>query len=189
MARESRFPVGVINIAMHAPHSPARYTQLLRRLYSLRQIVTARGVTGAVIGTLYSLDRDNPEIGLSGEFYQFIQLDPNEPWFDLESKDEASPDDVQAIVIPEKLKPHLARFSFVFYPRGHRLYVQLRSGNRSFGVQTVATVLKRMLSNPKLEAFGPVEITVEPDRGSISSIFRIPYLKQLRIELARKFHE
>ena len=76
MARESRFPVGVINIAMHAPHSPARYTQLLRRLYSLRQIVTARGVTGAVIGTLYSLDRDNPEIGLSGEFYQFIQLDP-----------------------------------------------------------------------------------------------------------------
>ncbi len=185
MARGSRFTIGALNIAMHAPHSPSRYVQLFRRIYSLRRIVTARGVTGAIIGNLFPLHRDKPEDGLTGEFYQFIQLDPNEPWFDLESKDEASPDDLQAIVIPERLKPHLARFSFVFFPRGHRLYLRIRNGNRSFGIQTASTVVKRLLEDPKLAEFGSVEVTVEPDKNTIESIFRIPYLKQLRIELVR----
>ena len=170
---------------MHTPHSPSRYVQLFRRLYSLRRIVTARGVTGAIIGNLYPLHRDRPEEGLAGEFYQFIKLDPNEPWFDLESKDEASPDDIETIVIPEKLKPHLARFSFVFFPKGHRLYVRLKNGNRRFGIQTASAVVKRLLEDPRLVEFWSEEVTIEPDKNTIASIFRIPYLRQLRIELVR----
>lgn len=185
MVRESTLMVGAINIAMHTPHSPARYVELFDKIYSMKKIVEAHGVHGALIGNLYRLQKDSPEDGLIGEFYQFIQLDPNEPWFDLESKDEASEDDIQSIVIPEKLKPHLARFPFVFFPKGHRLYIQLKSKNRSFGVKTAAKVMEALLVDQRLEEFGPIEVTVEPDRNSVASIFEIPYIHQLKIELVR----
>jgi Domain of unknown function (DUF4747) len=185
MARESFIPIGALNIAMHAPHSPARYVELFRRLYSMKKIVNARGVNGALIGNLYPLRKGQPEDGLTGEFYQFIQLDAEEPWFDLLSKNEASDDDRQAIVIPDNLKPHLARFSFIFFPKGHRLYIQLKNKNRSFGIQTASIVMKGLLADQSLEVYGPIEVTVEPEVDSVASIFKIPYIHELKIELVR----
>ncbi len=185
VARESYIPIGVLNIAMEEPHSPARYVQLFRKLYSMRKIVDARGVNGALIGNLHNLRREDPEAGLTGEFYQFIQLDINEPWFDLESRDAASPDDIQSIVIPEKLKPHLARFSFIFFPKGHRLYIQLKSKNRTFGIRTAASVIKALLTDKRVNDFGTIEVTIEPDQESVAAIFKIPHIHQLRIELLR----
>lgn len=185
MARESFIPIGALNIAMHAPHSPAKYVELFRRLYSMKKIVNARGVTGALIGNLYPLRKGQPEDGLTGEFYQFIQLDTDEPWFDLLSKNEASDDDRQAIVIPDNLKPHLARFSFIFFPKGHRLYIQLKHKNRSFGIQTASIVIKGLLADQSLEAYGPIEVTVEPEVDSVASIFKIPNIHELKIELVR----
>lgn len=185
MARERKIPVSAINIALHEPHSAAHYVDLIRSLYNLRRIVVLRGTTGALIGSLYPIDKDRPENGLVGELYQFIHLDTNEPWFDVENLEEATEQDVANIKIPEKLKPHLARFNFAFFPKGHRLYVQTRNKNRTFSINAAHKLTKTLLAAPRFLKYNGVEVTVEPERDSLSRVLKIDYLKKLEIVLVR----
>jgi len=186
VTKSIRFPVGVLNISMEAPHSPERYVQLLETIHSLRRIVSARGTTGAIIGSLWPINKNSPEDGLSGEFYTFIQLNPGESWFDIEKKDEASADDRKEINIPDKLKPHLARFPFVFFPKGHRLYLRLETEKkRKFGVKAAQAVIRRLLVSKEIAKFGKIEVTVEPDKNVLQEIFEIRELNSLKIELVR----
>ncbi|MFZ6727401.1 DUF4747 family protein [Undibacterium sp. MH2W] len=185
MVKESVVHICAINIAMHNPHSADRYVRLFNKIFSLKKIIPTRGLNGVLMGSLRELVKDEPWKGLTGEFYQFIQLDSNEPWFDLDSKDEASTDDLKKIVIPEKLKPHLARFVFIFFPREHRLFVQVKSGSRSLGPATVKAVMERLLADDNLEEFGTIEVTVIPEFDSVDKIFALPYLRTIKIELVR----
>lgn len=185
MSRARKFPVSAINIAMHEPHSSSRYVELFQGLYKMRKIVVMRGAVGALIGSLSFVDSRNHSKGIVGELYQFIHLDSNEPWFDLKNLEEATQDDLSEINIPDHLKPHLARFFYVFYPDGHRIYIQTRSKNRTFGIASAAKLMKLLLSDRRMLPFGDVEITVEPDKDTLSQIFRIKHLKKLDIDLVR----
>lgn len=185
MARDRKIPLSAINIALHEPHSAIHYVHLIQSLYSLRRVVVLRGTTGALIGSLHPLDKSQPENGFAGEFYQFVHLDANEPWFDVESLEEASKEDVAEIKIPEKLKPHLARFNFAFFPKGHRLYVQTRNKNRTFSINSVKSLLDALLTAPRFLRYNGVEVTIEPERESLSKILEIEYLRKLEIVLVR----
>jgi len=185
VAHERKVPISALNIAMHEPHSPSGYVQLMLRLYAMRRIINVRALTGVLIGSMYPLDRKHPDRGLTGEIYQFTNLDQSEPWFDVNALDEASEDEVKGIRIPEHLKPHLARFTYVFFPHGHRLYVQTRNKNRTLGIQTVLKFFRLLLADQSAPETPPVEVTVEPDRDTITQILRIKYLKRLEISLVR----
>jgi hypothetical protein len=185
MAHERKIPISALNIAMHEPHSPEGYVQLMQGLYRMRRIINVRSLTGVLIGSMYPLERNHPERGLAGEIYQFTNLDQSEPWFDVNTLDEASEKDVKEIKIPEHLKPHLARFSYVFFPHGHRIYVQTRNKSRTLGIQTVQKFFRLLLASESAPATPPVEVTVEPDRDTITQILRIKYLKRLEISLVR----
>lgn len=185
MAHERKIPISALNIAMHEPHSPQGYVNLMQGLYSIRRIINVRSLTGVLIGSMYPLDRKNPDRGLTGEIYQFTNLDQSEPWFDVNSLDEASEEEIKEIKIPEHLKPHLARFNYVFFPRGHRLYIQTRNKNRTLGIQTVQKFFRLLLADKSAPSTPPVEVTVEPDRDTITQILKIKYLKRLEISLVR----
>lgn len=101
--------IAALNIAMHKPHSPERYVSMMREAHSLRYLVRQGSLKCAMIGSLYTDDKENPEEGLHGELYLFIKLDPSEPWFNVETKEPASAEDVEAISIPTHLLPHLRR--------------------------------------------------------------------------------
>lgn len=185
MAHERKVPISALNIAMHEPHSPKAYVSLMLGLYAMRRIVNVRSLTGLLIGSMYPLNKSHPERGLTGEIYQFTNLDQSEPWFDVNSLEEASEDEVRGIRIPEHLKPHLARFNYIFFPHGHRLYVQTRSKNRTLGIQSVQKFFRILLADGAAPNTPPVEVTVEPDRDTIAQILKIRYLKKLEISLVR----
>lgn len=185
MAHERKIPISALNIAMHEPHSPSAYVDLMLGLYAMRRIVNVRALTGVLIGSMYPLDKKYPDRGLVGEIYQFTNLDQKEPWFDVNALDEATEEEVKEIKIPEHLKPHLARFSYVFFPHGHRLYVQVRNKSRSLGIQNVLKLFRVLLDDPSAPQAPPVEITVEPDRDTIGHILKIKYLRRLEIKLVR----
>lgn len=134
---------------------------------------------------MYPLDKRHPDRGLTGEIYQFTNLDQSEPWFDVNALDEASEDEVKEIKIPDHLKPHLARFNYVFFPNGHRLYIQTRNKNRTLGIQTVLKFFRLLIEDKAAPDMPPIEVTVEPDRDSIAQILKIKYLKRLEIRLVR----
>lgn len=185
MAHDRKIPISALNIAMHEPHSPQAYVNLMLGLYKLRRIINVRSLTGVLIGSMYPLDKKHPDRGLTGEIYQFTNLDQSEPWFDVNALDEASEEEVKAIKIPDHLKPHLARFNYVFFAHGHRLYVQTRNKNRTLGIQTVLKFFRLLIEDKSAPDMPPIEVTVEPERDSIAQILKIKYLKRLEIRLVR----
>uniref|UniRef100_UPI003F802A65 DUF4747 family protein n=1 Tax=Xanthomonas sp. 0924 TaxID=2835534 RepID=UPI003F802A65 len=185
MGRLRVVPISVLNIAMHAPHSPEGYVSLMTHLFSLQKIITIRTITGALLGSMEPIHPSKPINGITGEILQFTNIDPTEPWFDLNSREEASDKDVRKIVIPEHLKPNLARFAYVFYPEGHRLYVQTRSKNRTIGIKTVKSFIEALLVDPRMSEFPRIEVTVVPDKDTVKAIFRIKHLTKLDMTIVR----
>lgn len=185
MTHERKIPVSALNIAMHEPHSPDAYVQLMHGLYQMKQIVNIRSLTGLLIGSMYPIVRGSPDHGITGEIYQFTNLDQSEPWFDVNTLEEATEEETRTIKIPENLKPHLARFAYVFFPKGHRMYLQTRNKSRSLSIISMRKFLITLLDDPSAPDMPQVEITVEPDRDSISKILSIKHLRKLQISLVR----
>lgn len=185
MAHERKVPVSVLNIAMHEPHSVTAYVELMNGLYQMKQIVNIRSLTGLLIGSMHPISRDTPERGITGEIYQFTNLDPSDPWFDVNTLEEATEEETRSIKIPDNLKPHLARFTYIFFPHGHRMYVQTRNKSRSLSINSTRKFLRALLDDPSAPSVPKVEITVEPDRDSINKILKIKYLRKLHISLVR----
>ncbi len=184
MARIRKVPVSALNIAMHQPHSPEAYVRLFRELFDSRKVINLRTVTGAMIGSMQPLKRSDLTEGFIGEFYQFVNLDTNEPWFDLNNLEQASDEEIEEIYIPDHLKPHLARFTYIFFPKGHRLYLQTRNKNRTFGIEAARKFINVLIDVAIPGRFPTVEVTVEPDKDTLRQIFRMN-LTRLEITLLR----
>jgi hypothetical protein len=185
MARRHSVPIGVLNIAMHAPHSKARYLELIKALYRLGKPIRTRGTSGALLGKLYAESETEFEDAAIGELYTFLYLDPNEPWFNLQRNEEAVDDELHELKIPAYLKPHLARFLFVFLTDSHRMFIQLKTSQRSLSVNAAALAMKTLLADERMKDFGTVEVTVEPARNTVQKILDMVFLHSLRIELVR----
>ena len=185
MAHERKIPVSALNIAMHEPHSPAAYVNLMHGLYDMKRVVNIRSLTGLLIGSMYPIEHGKPKDGITGEIYQFTNLDQSEPWFDVNTLEEATEEETREIRIPDNLKPHLARFAYVFFPRGHRIYLQTRNKNRSLSIISMRKFLLALISDTNAPDTPKVEITVEPERDTISKILNIKYLRKLHISLVR----
>ena len=186
MHRNRIVPIGVLNLAMHAPHSEVRYSELVEALFAAKRSATTRGASKMMIGRLYSGSKavENSDL-VTGEIYTFFNLDAGLPWLNTERSEEALEDEVKEVFIPENLKPHFSKFLFVFVLPTHRMYIQLKSGRRSLGIQAAANGIARLLAMPELEAYGPVDVTVEPSKDIVDRIFDMPFLRKLHIELLR----
>jgi len=170
---------------MHAPHSKARYVELIQALYRLGKPIRTRGTSGALLGKLYAESETESEDAAIGELYTFLYLDPDEPWFNLQRNEEAAGDELDELIIPQHLKPHLARFLFVFLTESHRMYIQLKSGQRSLSIKAAALAMKTLLADERMKDFGTVEVTVEPAQNTVQKILDMDFLHSLRIELVR----
>lgn len=185
MAREAKLKIFSVNIAMHAPHRPERYVELMATVYNKRRIITSRGLNGLLIGELSAIDGEDLKNGMRGEIYRFVKIDPDDPWFNLENKEEADAEDLLEINIPENLKPQLVRFPFVFFPKGHRMYVLNYYQGKSIGPSTVEKFLQDVFSYPDILRRWEVEVNVEPDQEGLESILEMHELHKLHIEIFR----
>ena len=84
MARMKKLAISVMNIKIH-PHSPQLYIDLFECLKSNnnKMIGKIRGNDYAIIGWMHSFDSTNPTLGLYGEFYKYLNIDPSQPWLDI----------------------------------------------------------------------------------------------------------
>jgi hypothetical protein len=171
---------------MHAPHSPERYIELMRAVFRKKRVARLGKVYGGMIGGLYPIDRRDHSVGVEGEIYRFLKLDPNEPWFNTATKEAASEEEVQQINIPEHLLPHLQRVPFVFHAKSHRLHFVSKDRSDVLG-PSVAKRLLDQLFQPVISngLFPAVEVTVMPDKETLERIFAMPTISTLRIDLVR----
>lgn len=108
-------------------------------------------------------------------------------WLDLRTGRAAERQAVdQQVRIPTNLRPNLRVLPYVFFPRLHRLvFVSHLDAKNALSPGMARSLVEQCLSRPEVaEEFGKVEVTVEPDRETLTRIFALPRLKRLRIEVS-----
>jgi hypothetical protein len=186
VARPRSIEISGLNIAMHAPHSMARYVDLFNDALRLRLPLRVSNVHMLMLGSVFPDNPDRPEDGLNGSIYRFVRLDPNEPWFNAETHEVATPDDLRQINIPSNLLPHLQTFPFVFRPSTHHLFYVRKDRKDSMGASYVKSLLDHLFKALVLAGRHPeVSVTVIPDEQSIERIFGMRSMEKLIIELNR----
>ncbi|KQT10996.1 DUF4747 family protein [Ramlibacter sp. Leaf400] len=185
MARKRTIKASGINLRVHTKHAPEEYVALWRLLVRLKQH-KLRGDTALMIGSSRALESGNPNSPLFGYLYRFLNINPDEPWFDIEQQKQADDDDVAQVRIPPKLKPNLEEIPYIFDVAKHRLYFQ--SGGTHGGVSPgmVHGLLEFLCSAPQvISRFGDVDKTIMTREGVIDELLAWPVIRQIRVVLDR----
>lgn len=186
MSRTRIIRIAALNVAMHEPHSAERYVSMLKDAYALRYMVRHGELHGAMLGSLYLEDPEEPTKGLNGELYRFVKLDPEEPWFNAETREMATDDDIGDIRIPGHLLPHLQRIAFVFKPDAHELWFISHDRKNHLGPQAARSLFQKLFDHLSvLREYPQIEVTVIPEAESLEHMLAIPTLERLVIDLKR----
>jgi len=186
MAKGRSIKIAALNIAMHKPHSPQRYMSLFRDARRLNLLVTLGNLHGAMLGSLNGPREYSKDAMMSGEIYRFVKLDANEPWFNLQTSEEASDDDMSGVKIPPHLLPHLQRIEFVFLPDKHELWFVSQDRKDRLGTHAAVTFFQTLFDRVVQEgSYGPVEVTALPDMDTLETMLSLHTLERITMDLKR----
>lgn len=186
MSTTRTIQISALNIAMHQPHSPKQYISLFKDAKKLRELVRLDSLHWAMLGLLYGPKAGAKNAELTGEIYRFVKLDPHEPWFNTETREAATDDEVGGIKIPAHLLPHLQRVEFVFKPDVHELWFISQDRKDRLGPQTAVKFFQRLFESlVQSGKYPPIEVTAIPDRDTLDEMFSLSKLEKIVIELKR----
>lgn len=184
MTRTRTIKVAALNIAMHRPHSPERYVQALKDAEAMKLAIKLGELHGAFLGTLNVMNWE--ERGVTGEIYRFVQLDPKEPWFNSLTKEAATPEEREKVMIPEHMLPHLRRIHFHFRPKRHELWYVCQDRKARLGPKTAELFFQRLFEALRKKKDYPlIEVTSLPAADAVDDVLGIASLEKLEILLKR----
>lgn len=184
MPRETKMVIGAINIKIH-PHSPERYIELFEDVITLKKKAAIRG---DVYGSLSKFDYiDSSKIGgFKGYIFKFLNVDPNEPWFDVEQEKAADSRMLQQVEVLKKIKPHFSFFMYHFFPKKHRFVFTSYYDKKSISPNSVAKFLKNLFYDPTIiDKYGEVDVVVEPSKEGLEKIFAINTIERLELVITK----
>lgn len=185
MARKRTLGISAINVRVHTRHTPDEYVDLWRAMIRLKRAKT-RGYTALMIGTQRPLDGRDPRCGFYGYLYRFVNIDPEDPWFDIEEHKKADPDEVAEVHIPAKLKPGLREFPYLFDVQRHRLYFLSGGTDGGLSPGLVKSLVDHLATMPRIvERFGDVDTTIVMREGALDELLAWPEIRQIRVVLER----
>jgi hypothetical protein len=181
MSARRYFDVSGINLRVHTKHASEEYAALWRDLFSKKKNVMHAN-NALMIGGYTSAGRDF----ITGNFYRFLQVDIDAPWFDIEKHKKAADEDVGQVKIPPALKPNLVEIPYVFDLRRHRLYFVSHEHDFNLSPIMVEKLLQRLTSLPSIVArYGDIDLSVLTDRGKVHEMLKWPVIRNLTIVLER----
>jgi Domain of unknown function (DUF4747) len=185
MARQRGFEVQCINIRVHTSHTPEEYEALWKAVGRLRAPIVWRTGVALMIGE--SAKRQAPPSnGFYGQFYRFVQINHDDPWFDISKHKPAEAEDLAKVSIPANLRPNLQQTPYFFDIHKHRLYFIARSGADSLSAVAVKKLLESLVAfHTVVERFGRVDLTIATERDDVQKLLEWPVLRRLKITLER----
>lgn len=171
--------IGGLNIRVH-PHDNNVYIELISRLYDLKKIAK---IHGDRFGLITMLDRNDESEGIVyGVLSTFLEIEIDGDWFNTETMDEASANDIQQIQIPRNLYPNLKTFRFAFNINRHELIFEHYSEGDRLTHHSALNFFRNLTNDRRIQnRFGDVKISVITDRGTVDRIFSIPRITDLDI--------
>lgn len=184
MGKERTLHVSGLNIRVHTKHAADEYAALWKALHRLR-LPTTRGVNAIMIGSVSSLN-EAPDSPLIGSLYRFTNINPDDPWFDIDEHKEADANDIAEVRIPNKLKPNLKEYPYLFDIKKHKLL--FKSGGHEGGISPL--IVQKMLQNLSerpiiARRFGDVDLTVMTEKGVLERLLMWPEIRQIELVLER----
>jgi Domain of unknown function (DUF4747) len=185
MARPRGFEVQCINIRVHTSHTPEEYEALWKAVGRLRAPIVWRTGVALMIGE--SAKRQAPPTnGFYGQFYRFVQINHDDPWFDISKHKPAEAEDLAKVSIPANLRPNLQQTPYFFDIHKHRLYFIARSGTDSLSAVAVKKLLESLSEfHSVVERFGLVDLTITTEREDVQKLLEWPSIRRLKIALER----
>lgn len=186
MTRLRSVTVTVLNIVLPPPHRTANYAHLWLRAFGRQVPVKLRGDVGGMIGSANVYKGDASKY-IWGDLYKFVNIDLDGKWLDLATREAAPPEEVgRQVRIPETFRPNLRILPYVFLPQYHRLlFVSDLDQKNKLSPNMGKSLVERLLGNPELlQDFGEPIVTVEPERETLKTIFSLPVIKHLYIEVS-----
>jgi len=173
----------VLNIVLH-PHSPERYANLIEDLFDLKRAVQLRGDR---YGMLSLIDRRRDQAGfVSGIITTFLNIEFEGRWFDTSDLKEATKEQVSKVSIPENLHPNAASFYFDFDTVEHKLYFQTYSEGKVLTHNQAYSLFEGLADDLKIrKKYGPVRITIVQSRAGLDALFKLPFIKQIKIRICK----
>ena len=185
VAKERLFSMSVINVVTQ-PHSPENYVALFKDLFKLRTSTIVRGDAAILLGELRPMDRDAPEKGVRGRFYRYTEIDKNAKWFNLDTAEEASEEDLEKVSIPDGLRPNLKESFFFFNPTGHKLFYISHDADVSLPPGHLIKHLNNLCSSPIIvKKYGDVDLTAIPDSMTLEKILTLPQINKLLLDIKK----
>jgi hypothetical protein len=185
VARQRGFEVQCINIRVHTKHEASEYEAFWKAIGRLRYPIKWRAGTALMIGESAKRLANHAE-GFYGQFYQFVEINESDPWFDISKHKPADADDVAKVSIPTNLRANLYEMPYFFDVHKHRLYFLAKAGKDTLSAAAVYKLLE-MLSDFHLikDRFGKVDLTIATEREAVEKLLDWPVLKRLTIKLER----
>ena len=189
MPRMKTIEISGVNIVTQ-PHSPQEYIRILQMVN--QKPISVRGNDYLMISGLRPHVGDDWTTGVEGELVKFSNIDEHAKLVDITSgklvEDEEIPN------LPPNIRPNGALFPFIFYPKGHkighRLFYISKSRNSStkktemLSPNFVEKLFTVLFSDEQISSqFTSINITVIPASSALPSIFKIPYLNKLYLQI------
>lgn len=179
------FEVSGINIRVHTRHAPEEYTEFWKQLHRLRGTVT-RSSNTLMIGEARSEDKEDHRALIYGNFYRFLDVKPDDPWFNIQTRKKASDEDVEKVNIPIELKPNLVEIPYVFDVVKHKLYFVSKEKDIHVSATTIHNFLSNLCERASIVArFGKIDLTVMTDKGQVDELLSWPVIRTLTIKIDR----
>lgn len=178
--------ISALNISMHTPHSPQGYVDLIVHARRKKKIFRQGEVHALMLGSLIGTKSALASNELRGEVFRFVNVNADEPWFNTQTNEQASDEEVAALNIPENLRAHMQRIEFVFYPKEHELWFISRDGSNRLGPSRAARFFKLLLDDVTISRELPdVEVTVIPDKTALEQMFKVFQLNKIVMQFKR----
>ena len=174
MARTKKLTYGAVNITMY-PHSPEKYVELFRMARKNSENINLRGDSYATLSFFYPYKKgQSANEPFEGEVLKFTDIDVEGDWFNIVKKDVASDEEKGKIVIPENLRPNVARFSFVFLPASHLLVYEMQDKSRNLTPRQMSLFITGIFSNEKIiKKFGKINVTILTEPESVQRMLAL----------------
>lgn len=185
MAATRTIQISALNIAMHRPHSPARYLDLFREAKRQNRLFRIGELYGVMLGPIGAPEDYEKGVEVTGEIYRFVKIDPSQPWFNVVTAKAATEDDMDHVQLPDNLLPHLRRIKFLFRPDQHLLWFVSADRKDKLAPAVAARFFQSLFDSFAQErGFPQVEVTVLPEHDTVNELFS-NRLDRIKIVLKR----
>jgi hypothetical protein len=174
------FEIGAVNVVLH-PHSPEIYEKWVKKVFRIRLRGHVHGNRHGAISQLYKTGAAEG-VTLHGVISTFIHFDQNRPWFNEQTADDATPQDLGEISLPEHLRPDHRRGNFAFDSKRHLFLFDANPRKGGLTPKQMLHLLMQFSSDKRMiSEFGPANMTVIPDSKAVDEILEWRKLKKIII--------